>query len=156
MSGRIAGFSAACDSAWTEGDVELLEVVARGVAHAVERCRVDEALRASEARFRAMCTEAEAARADVAAILCRISGLEALPELGGAPPAAVFSLPTPPSMLDGSPANEARVPFVRPPGFIDELERAHVARTLAETSWVIEGEHGAARRLGLHPNTLRS
>ena len=31
-----------------------------------------------------------------------------------------------------------------------------MAEVLAETSWVIEGERGAARRLGLHPNTLRS
>jgi formate hydrogenlyase transcriptional activator len=89
----------------------------------------------------------------------RVLGLDALPELGGGPTATVFELPAP-SMLASLPANEAvagtRVPFVRPPGFIDELERAHVARTLAETSWLIEGEHGAARRLGLHPNTLRS
>jgi formate hydrogenlyase transcriptional activator len=39
---------------------------------------------------------------------------------------------------------------------IDEVERGYVAEVLAETSWVIEGERGAARRLGLHPNTLRS
>jgi formate hydrogenlyase transcriptional activator len=43
-----------------------------------------------------------------------------------------------------------------PPRTIDELERGYVAEVLAETSWVIEGERGAARRLGLHPNTLRS
>ena len=46
---------------------------------------------------------------------------------------------------------------LRPPApTIDELERGYVAEVLAETSWVIEGERGAARRLGLHPNTLRS
>ena len=39
---------------------------------------------------------------------------------------------------------------------IDEVERGYVAEVLAATSWVIEGERGAARRLGLHPNTLRS
>ena len=39
---------------------------------------------------------------------------------------------------------------------IDEVERGYVEEVLAETSWVIEGERGAARRLGLHPNTLRS
>ena len=44
----------------------------------------------------------------------------------------------------------------RAPPTIDELERGYVAEVLAETSWVIEGERGAARRLGLHPNTLRS
>ena len=51
----VAGFAAACESVWSEGDVDLLEVVAQGVARAVERRRVDEALRLSEARFRAMC-----------------------------------------------------------------------------------------------------
>jgi formate hydrogenlyase transcriptional activator len=102
----------------------------------------------------------------------RVLGLEALPELGGAESvratATVVALPARSSGLSTTPANESgeasdgafitgtRVPFVRPPGFIDELERAHVARTLAETSWLIEGERGAARRLGLHPNTLRS
>jgi formate hydrogenlyase transcriptional activator len=42
------------------------------------------------------------------------------------------------------------------PRTMDEVERGYVAEVLAETSWVIEGERGAARRLGLHPNTLRS
>ena len=46
------------------------------------------------------------------------------------------------------------------PGNVRELEnvveRAYVTRTLVETEWVIEGDRGAARRLGLHPNTLRS
>jgi transcriptional regulator with GAF, ATPase, and Fis domain len=37
-----------------------------------------------------------------------------------------------------------------------EAERAHVERILNETGWVIEGDRGAAQRLGLHPNTLRS
>ena len=47
-------------------------------------------------------------------------------------------------------------PLRTPAPTIDELERGYVAEVLAETSWVIEGERGAARRLGLHPNTLRS
>ena len=37
-----------------------------------------------------------------------------------------------------------------------EVERWYVEQVLTETRWVIEGERGAARRLGLHPNTLRS
>jgi PAS domain S-box-containing protein len=48
------------------------------------------------------------------------------------------------------------IPLRTPAPTIDELERGYVAEVLAETSWVIEGERGAARRLGLHPNTLRS
>jgi formate hydrogenlyase transcriptional activator len=48
------------------------------------------------------------------------------------------------------------IPIRAPARTIDEVERGYVAEVLAETSWVIEGERGAARRLGLHPNTLRS
>jgi transcriptional regulator with GAF, ATPase, and Fis domain len=36
------------------------------------------------------------------------------------------------------------------------LERDHIRRVLERTRWVIDGPHGAARLLGLHPNTLRS
>jgi DNA-binding NtrC family response regulator len=36
-----------------------------------------------------------------------------------------------------------------------EMERAHITRVLDRTRWVIEGEHGAARILGLNPSTLR-
>jgi DNA-binding NtrC family response regulator len=43
-----------------------------------------------------------------------------------------------------------------PPRTIAEVERWYVEQVLMETRWVIEGERGAARRLGLHPNTLRS
>ncbi len=39
---------------------------------------------------------------------------------------------------------------------LEELERAHIVKTLKETRWVIEGSKGAAKILNLHPNTLRS
>ncbi|HET9929203.1 MAG TPA: sigma 54-interacting transcriptional regulator [Polyangiaceae bacterium] len=39
---------------------------------------------------------------------------------------------------------------------MDEVERQHVLQVLESASWVIEGERGAAKLLGLHPNTLRS
>jgi formate hydrogenlyase transcriptional activator len=39
---------------------------------------------------------------------------------------------------------------------LEEVERAHIRKVLEESSWVIEGPKGAARVLGLHPNTLRS
>src|SRR6185436_611897 len=42
------------------------------------------------------------------------------------------------------------------PRTIAEVERWYVEQVLTETRWVIEGERGAASRLGLHPNTLRS
>ena len=35
-------------------------------------------------------------------------------------------------------------------------ERRHVLATLERTRWVIDGPRGAAKLLGLHPNTLRS
>ncbi|RIL05209.1 MAG: hypothetical protein DCC71_11295 [Proteobacteria bacterium] len=37
-----------------------------------------------------------------------------------------------------------------------QVEREHVLAVLRETGWRIEGARGAAQRLGLHPNTLRS
>jgi len=39
---------------------------------------------------------------------------------------------------------------------LEEVERAHILRILRDVGWVIEGKQGAAARLGLHPNTLRS
>jgi formate hydrogenlyase transcriptional activator len=38
---------------------------------------------------------------------------------------------------------------------LQDVERAHILRILAETNGIIEGPRGAARILGLHPNTLR-
>ena len=43
-----------------------------------------------------------------------------------------------------------------PPSTLGDVERGHLLRVLTETDWVIEGPKGAARILGLHPNTLRS
>ena len=39
---------------------------------------------------------------------------------------------------------------------LEEVERAHIVAALRSTGWVIEGPRGAAKLLGLHPNTLRS
>ena len=39
---------------------------------------------------------------------------------------------------------------------LDDLQRQHILNVLTQTGWVIEGENGAARKLNLHPNTLRS
>jgi formate hydrogenlyase transcriptional activator len=39
---------------------------------------------------------------------------------------------------------------------IQGREKAHILAVLNETKWTIEGECGAAKILGLHPNTLRS
>ena len=48
------------------------------------------------------------------------------------------------------------VPLLPVADSLEEVERAHVFRVLHDVSWVIEGKQGAAARLGLHPNTLRS
>ena len=39
---------------------------------------------------------------------------------------------------------------------LEEVEKHHILSVLDKTSWVIEGERGAAKVLDLHPNTLRS
>nr|MBA2485222.1 hypothetical protein [Nitrospira sp.] len=35
-------------------------------------------------------------------------------------------------------------------------EKAYIIQVLRETDWVVEGDRGAAVRIDLHPNTLRS
>jgi transcriptional regulator with GAF, ATPase, and Fis domain len=42
------------------------------------------------------------------------------------------------------------------PGTLEEMERSHMIAVLRQTDWVIDGPRGAAKILGLHPNTLRS
>jgi transcriptional regulator with GAF, ATPase, and Fis domain len=39
---------------------------------------------------------------------------------------------------------------------LEAIERRHISGVLLQTNWVIDGPRGAARILGLHPNTLRS
>ncbi|HSD20567.1 MAG TPA: sigma-54-dependent Fis family transcriptional regulator [Anaeromyxobacter sp.] len=39
---------------------------------------------------------------------------------------------------------------------LEEVEREHILLVLGSTHGIIQGAHGAARILGLHPNTLRS
>jgi PAS domain S-box-containing protein len=76
----------------------------------------------------------------------------------------LVDLDTLPDLSAGAPPTYSDEGAVTPPTSslragsrtIEEVERGYVAEVLAATSWVIEGERGAARRLGLHPNTLRS
>ncbi|TAK81361.1 MAG: sigma-54-dependent Fis family transcriptional regulator [Betaproteobacteria bacterium] len=62
-------------------------------------------------------------------------------------------------MLDGAPvlsASQSAEPVAIPAqATLEEMERAHIRRVLDDTRWVIEGERGAARILGLNPSTLR-
>jgi len=39
---------------------------------------------------------------------------------------------------------------------LQTLQREHILAALNRSAWVIEGDRGAAKQLGLHPNTLRS
>jgi formate hydrogenlyase transcriptional activator len=52
---------------------------------------------------------------------------------------------------DGSPAH-----IGAPTSTLEEIDRQHVLSTLDRCGGVIEGPKGAAKRLGLHPSTLRS
>jgi PAS domain S-box-containing protein len=69
--------------------------------------------------------------------------------LGAARPGAVSAL-APVAMP--APAPESAPP---PDTHIDSVLREHIVMALRETNWVIEGERGAAHRLGLKPGTLR-
>jgi PAS domain S-box-containing protein len=44
----------------------------------------------------------------------------------------------------------------RQPATLGEIERNHMVAVLRQTDWVVDGPRGAAKILGLHPNTLRS
>jgi formate hydrogenlyase transcriptional activator len=39
---------------------------------------------------------------------------------------------------------------------LETVERDHISAVLHETNWVVDGPRGAAKILGLHPNTLRN
>ncbi|MBA2487562.1 MAG: sigma 54-interacting transcriptional regulator, partial [Nitrospira sp.] len=41
-------------------------------------------------------------------------------------------------------------------GTLEDVEKAYIIQVLRETDWVVEGDRGAAVRIDLHPNTLRS
>jgi transcriptional regulator with GAF, ATPase, and Fis domain len=77
---------------------------------------------------------------------------------GGVLDAAQGLMPAVEAMAAAAPAG-ATVPAARAAstgGRLDDVERAHIAATLEQTGWVIEGPRGAAKVLDMHPNTLRS
>jgi formate hydrogenlyase transcriptional activator len=43
-----------------------------------------------------------------------------------------------------------------PPSSLKDTERRHIESVLTKCGWIIEGDRGAAKTLGMHPNTLRS
>jgi len=70
--------------------------------------------------------------------LISVSATEALRNT--APPVAAAAQPTGPSSSLMT---------------LEEVERAHISAVLQQTRGVIEGANGAAKTLGMHPNTLR-
>jgi DNA-binding NtrC family response regulator len=93
-----------------------------------------------------------------AVVLCQGPTLELDPDLlpvsaGRQSPADPVPEPAPPRVhrgdgqsggLEGSPLPT-----------LEEMERTHIEAALRQTGGKVEGVHGAARILGLHPNTLR-
>ena len=72
-----------------------------------------------------------------------ILGLEYLP--------ALSSMPSPPAISSARgaiPSNSFQP--------LEEVERDYIQQVLKKTSWVVEGQKGAAALLGLNPSTLRS
>jgi PAS domain S-box-containing protein len=65
------------------------------------------------------------------------------------------ALSLPPGFGALQPANSGPIQ-TDPHVSLDELERKHIGNVLESTEWKIEGEDGAAARLGLKPSTLRS
>ena len=59
-----------------------------------------------------------------------------------------ISKPTAPEQLEASATSKLVS--------LEEAERRHIERILKQTNWRIEGTRGAAKILGVHPNTLRS
>jgi formate hydrogenlyase transcriptional activator len=54
-------------------------------------------------------------------------------------------------------SEEVQTPGLPPPtpGTLEDVERAHIVAVLNQTKGIVEGPRGAAKILGLHPNTLR-
>ena len=76
--------------------------------------------------------------------------LELEPDLLGVSPSEALRDPAL-TMAEGMP------PTVPPSALktLDEVERDHISAVLQQTRGVIEGANGAAKTLGMHPNTLR-
>jgi formate hydrogenlyase transcriptional activator len=76
--------------------------------------------------------------------------LELEPDLLGVSPSEALR-DTAPTMAEGMPPTGPRSELKT----LDEVERDHISAVLQQTRGVIEGANGAAKTLGMHPNTLR-
>ena len=68
--------------------------------------------------------------------------------------AEVFRMPGTPHDAGPAARDGAAAPAT-PPRSLADKQRQHIVDALRATGWVIDGENGAARRLGLQPSTLR-
>jgi chemotaxis protein methyltransferase CheR len=59
-------------------------------------------------------------------------------------------------LMDTLAAPRAAAPGTTRSRTLQEVETDHLLETLEAAHWKIEGEHGAAADLGLHPSTLRN
>jgi formate hydrogenlyase transcriptional activator len=85
-----------------------------------------------------------------ALILCRGPILELDPDL-------ISVSPTEALRVAAGEVGKGPQPSEPPSAFktLEEVERTHISNVLQQTRGVIEGANGAARTLGMHPNTLR-
>ena len=65
-------------------------------------------------------------------------------------------LSTGPTLQVEAPFNSPRQNAAEELQTMEEIERSHIARVLDACGWRIEGPQGAAKRLAIHPSTLRS
>jgi transcriptional regulator of acetoin/glycerol metabolism len=68
---------------------------------------------------------------------------------------AVITCPGPVLRLADWPEEKALQTKEVPLKGLETMEREHILAVLEETGWKIDGKHGAASLLGLHPSTLR-
>ena len=60
------------------------------------------------------------------------------------------------ALKNESPSEPLPAPKAHGHASMTEVERGHIESVLGQTSWMIEGERGAAKVLNLSPSTLRS
>jgi len=97
-----------------------------------------------------------AAVVDRAALLHRGGRLDVRASLGVAAPGAAAAVTGPPIPAPSTPAGAARAADERASVSLDDAIRRHVIAALERCLGRVDGPFGAARALGIHPNTLRA
>lgn len=91
-----------------------------------------------------------------AVILSNGPTLEIDPEVFASAPAAGLASTGPPRSSGSEQAETATGAGLTPLDSLETSTRSHILAALEKCGWVIDGPRGAAKILGLHPNTLRS